>query len=284
MRLGPPGLEVALPSSSGGGSVDSEWWQYPAALNQQNARNEDFLSDVLDPAWAWWKDPTAGSALTATTADNNVTLTMSSSPATKPRYKVNDQRKPSWMQLQVPKAVGSSDVIFAAGSWWLLKPLTPTANDCYYTRTQIPMPWVTSGSANAGLSQMLVLMAATGGAPDKNNAIIIGDQGLGSNTGGTSSLMYSVVAGAASIRPLAAFDMSVGGFSSFGIRRRASTNWSGWYGAADSGAFRTVEEFSLAFTPAFVGWWIRVQPVAVHNPIFSFDLLRCPADADALPL
>jgi hypothetical protein len=267
-------------SPPSGGGVSSEWWTYPPSAAQVNSRNEEFLSDVLDPAWAWWTNP-AGVIIPGT-ADNNVTLTMDSSPATKPRYKVNDQRRPSWMQVQVPRA-NNDNTRFYAGTHWLLKPLTPNADDCYYTRTTAPLVWNSGGTHSAGIQFWMCLMGSAAGVPDLASYIAIGMQGYGLTTGGA----YSLMATDAGFFPAGAIDQFIlAGIPAFGIRRRASSNWSGVFFDNQSASYRFSAEIVKAFTPAFIGWAFRTQlaPVTSHNPIFEMDLLRCAAGADVLPL
>jgi hypothetical protein len=282
VRFGPTGLEVQPPRAIAG-SVPSEWWSNPPPAAQQNARDEEFTSDVLSSSFAWWTDPTIGSGLTPATADDSPLL-VTSLPAVRPRYQCN-KRRPSWLQVQVPKSSLNAGGIFDAGSWWCLKPLTPNADDSYYSRVQNPNVWVTGGSGSSGVCQGLVLMAATGGVPDKNNALVICSQGnIGSSTGSSFANFYTVLAGVTALRPLGSFDQSIGAFGGFGIGRRASSNWRGIFMPADSTQTRVVEEFAQAFTPAFIGWWWRVQNAVTFNPIVGADLLRCPASANTLPL
>lgn len=276
--------QIVGSATGGGGSTDSEWWSYPPPPLYVDVRNEEFRSDTLDPQWDWWTDPTIGTGLTLSSADNNVTLTPESLPAAIPRYKINNQRRPSWIEIQIPRSGITSNTVFAQGSWWLLKPLTPNADDGYITRFQVPNVWNTGGGPSSGVSHFLALMADTGGVPDKNNAIIIGSQGIGNSSGSSFANMYTVIAGVINVRPLGSFDQSVGFISGVGIRRRASSNWLGVYQAPDSSQTRIVQEFAQAFTPAYIGWWMRLDGGVSHNPINGIDLLRCPADKDALPI
>jgi hypothetical protein len=265
--------------------VPSEWWTNPPPASQANARNDEFDSDTLNPAWVWYDDPVVGTQLNQISAVNNVDLSNLTLPAVPtPRYKLNNNRRASWLEVQVPRSTINSDAVFAGGSYWLLKPLTPNADDTYYTRVQTPNFWNTGGFAAAPIAHFLVLMAATAGVPDKNNAIIIGNQGIGNATGGSFSLMYTYIAGSEVVRPIGSFNMSVGSLPAFGIQRRASSNWNGFFFDALSGQTRPVGEFAQAFTPAFIGWWFRVQLNASYPPIFAMDLLRCPAALNILPI
>jgi hypothetical protein len=278
---------VGPPRSSGGGAVDSEWWSYPPppapAPAAPNARDLEFREDTLPSSLAWWTDPTIGSGLTPATADDSPLLT-SSLPGVRPRYQCNKRRK-SWLQVQVPKSSVNAGGVFDSGGWWLLQPLAPNADDSYYTRVQNPNVWVTGGSGSSGVWQAMVLMAATGGVPDKNNALVIGSQGnIGSSTGSSYANFYTILAGVPALRPLGSFDMSIGAFAGFGLVRRASSNWRGIFMAPDSTQTRVVDEFAQAFTPAFIGWFWRVQNAVTFNPILGADLLRLPANANALPL
>jgi hypothetical protein len=64
-----------------------------------------------------------------------------------------------------------------------------------------------------------------------------------------------------------------------------SSNWMGFFfGTTEGGQSRAVAEFSLTFTPAFIGWRFRTQPAGEPaNPIYGADFLRFAADKDALP-
>lgn len=264
----------------------SEWWWYPAS---PDARNVEFEEDSLPAGFQWWDDVGGAGPLIAHAAVNNVPLTVSSSPATFARYKVNNQRRRSWLQVQVPQ-IGGGGLPYTAASVYLLRPITLGADDCFWTRFSTVINWLSSGSGVQGPNCNYVVMGSAAGIPDRSTGITIGLASQASQGGNVNGLLQVYNAGAQTTIPIGAFSFSQGGSPGFGLRRRSSTNWTGFFFGAEF--YREVNEFTQAsiggafatFAPTHIGWKFRADLGQGFNPIFSVDFDRYTADANALPL
>ncbi len=75
---------------------------------------------------------------------------------------------------------------------------------------------------------------------------------------------------------------TIGAFSYYGIRRRGSSNWSGYFWN-DGSQTKEIVEFSQAFTPAYIGWMFYSPAAKAVNYFFSTDFLRLSTNLDELP-
>lgn len=284
---------VGPPVSGGDGSV-SEWWSLPES---PDPRDEEFAGGPGLPAgYAWWADSGVAAALVAQASVNNVTLAASNAPPASVTYKIGAAatggRRRSWMQCQVPTG-GSGDDPRGTNGYYLLKPYSPAANGCAWTRSHLPLNWLSGGSGVAGPMMYFVIMGQTAGVPDRNNMIMVGGQGQ-SGTGGNMNTNFYAVSGTSAITvPFGAFNFSQGGgIAGYGIRRRTSTLWTGYFMGSASDFYREVAEFNqvlvggsfATFTPFYSGWKFVNKNAQGYNPIFGVDLHRFSDDANTLPL
>lgn len=281
--------QIVSPAAASAREPVSEWWWYPA---NPDTRNQEFEAVTLPAGYAWWQDPVgAVGPLVAHAAVNNVALTMDSSPATFVRYKIHTDRRRSWMECQVPQTGPAGGGIPYTGiGYYLLTPITFGANECMWTRTGLPIIWLTGGSGVAGPCCYLVVMGSAAGIPDRNTALMIGYEGQVNVGGNLNGNFFVVSTGASALNPAGSFEFSQGAIAGLGYRRRASSNWTGMMMGID--LTRQFLEFTQAsiggsfatFTPTHIGWKFRANNAQGYNPIFETDFLRFSPSADALPL
>lgn len=286
--------QIVNTPSGGGSALDSEWW---GPREAPDPRDEDFTGGPgLPTGYAWWTDSgiAAGTgALLAHAAVNNVTLSFDNAPAVV-NYKIGAAatggRRPSWMQCQVPAVGGGDDPRLSSG-FYLLKPYSPAANGCTWTRVGYPQHWITAGTGTAGIMLYWVIMGQTAGVPDRNAMLMIGAQGQNSAGGNLNGNFYVVNGTAADPYPIGSGRFSQGTMAGLGFRRRASINWSGFFINSGSDNNRFIEEFDQnafpgfgGFTPIYSGWKFVCRVGQNYNPVFGTDLARFSDDENSLPL